>query len=718
MNQPRLFLSAVSHELKTARKAVADTVGRMGFEVVSQDNFSTGHGHLQQWLREQLDTCEGLIQIVGDGYGAEPPEADTDYGRVSYTQFELLYAWKTRQIKTWVILAGAGVTRDTPLEGLDLPGDAVDTVPPSYQSERRGLQQAYIVRLKQENHLYHPAANDTALENIVLKRRDELAALRAQWQAWLDKDAQFKQQTSAQLDALTAASKITTAKIRAHLHETVNETYRRELAQAEQTADWQQRQHLRDAANAAHQSRLGRIDELAASFAEMEGRGQINSVFKELSRILADQGVDEAIAFVASQRSRILQTVHARAAAAQASNRADLQPLLQAAGLHESKGQAAEARALYADILSAEPDWPLALYGYIRFLVNQGDEASVRTTQADAQRHYEEAHRRALHLTELDPGNTGWQRDLSVSYEKLGNVAVAQGQLDQAARAYGDGLTIAKKLAASDPGNTQWQRDLSVSYNKRGDVALKQGQFDQAARAYGDGLTIRKTLATSDPGNTEWQRDLSVSYNKRGDVALKQGQFDQAARAYGDGLTTFKKLASNDPGNTQWQRDLSVSYEKLGDVAVAQGQLDQAARAYGDGLTIAKKLAASDPGNTEWQRDLSVSYDQLGVVAVAQGQLNQAARAYGDGLTIRKTLASSDSGNSQWQRDLSLSFFQISRLQARQKKWPIAIVNAEASLRIDEHLSQLDCTNATWQSDVKTSRAWLERVRQQAAASK
>ena len=43
--------------------------------------------------------------------------------------------------------------------------------------------------------------------------------------------------------------------------------------------------------------------------------------------------------------------------------------------------------------------------------------------------------------------------------ERLGDVAVAQGQLKEAAQAYQDGLEIAKKLAAGDPSNTQWQRD-------------------------------------------------------------------------------------------------------------------------------------------------------------------------------------------------------------------------------------------------------------------
>jgi len=84
------------------------------------------------------------------------------------------------------------------------------------------------------------------------------------------------------------------------------------------------------------------------------GRGTASSVFSEMTRIVTEQGVDEAIAYVAEQRPSIMKAVHAR----RKQNRADLQPLLQAAGLHEAKGQAAEARSLYTDILDVEPDWP------------------------------------------------------------------------------------------------------------------------------------------------------------------------------------------------------------------------------------------------------------------------------------------------------------------------------------------------------------------------
>jgi hypothetical protein len=43
-----------------------------------------------------------------------------------------------------------------------------------------------------------------------------------------------------------------------------------------------------------------------------------------------------------------------------------------------------------------------------------------------------------------------------------------------------ESLAIAERLAHSDPGNAGWQRDLSVSYNKIGDVLVAQGNLPEA----------------------------------------------------------------------------------------------------------------------------------------------------------------------------------------------------------------------------------------------
>jgi tetratricopeptide (TPR) repeat protein len=120
-----------------------------------------------------------------------------------------------------------------------------------------------------------------------------------------------------------------------------------------------------------------------------------------------------------------------------------------------------------------------------------------------------------------------------------------------------------ERLAASDPSKTSWQRDLSVSENKVGDVLRAQGDLSGALRSYRAGLVIRERLAASDPSNASWQRDLSVSHDRVGDVLRAQGDLSGALRSYRAGLVIRERLAGSDPSNASWQRDLWVSYWRV-----------------------------------------------------------------------------------------------------------------------------------------------------------
>jgi hypothetical protein len=65
--------------------------------------------------------------------------------------------------------------------------------------------------------------------------------------------------------------------------------------------------------------------------------------------------------------------------------------------------------------------------------------------------------------------------DLSVSFNKLGDLATAQGNLREAQRLFGEDLRIAQRLAESDPANAAWQRDLVVSHHKLAMFARQSG---------------------------------------------------------------------------------------------------------------------------------------------------------------------------------------------------------------------------------------------------
>ena len=66
----------------------------------------------------------------------------------------------------------------------------------------------------------------------------------------------------------------------------------------------------------------------------------------------------------------------------------------------------------------------------------------------------------------------------------------AQGDLAAALTSYQASLAIAERLAKADPGNAGWQRDLSVSHNKIGDVQQAQGDLAAALTSYQASLAI------------------------------------------------------------------------------------------------------------------------------------------------------------------------------------------------------------------------------------
>ena len=144
---------------------------------------------------------------------------------------------------------------------------------------------------------------------------------------------------------------------------------------------------------------------------------------------------------------------------------------------------------------------------------------------------------------------------------------VARGKLDEALESYRDSLAIFERLAGSDRSNTGWQRDLSVSYIKVGDVLVAQGKLDEALENYRDSLAIFERLAGSDRSNTGWQRDLSVSYERIGDVLVAQGKLDEALKSYRDNLAIAERVAASDRNNAQWQNDLQHSTDRIGSLA-------------------------------------------------------------------------------------------------------------------------------------------------------
>ena len=144
---------------------------------------------------------------------------------------------------------------------------------------------------------------------------------------------------------------------------------------------------------------------------------------------------------------------------------------------------------------------------------------------------------------------------------------LAQDDLAGALKSYGDSLAIMQRLAQSDPGNAGWQRDLSTVYENVGDVQMAQGDLVGALKSYRDSLAIRERLAQSDPGNAGWQRDLSTADENVGKVQMAQGDLVGALKSYRDSLGIRERLVALDPASKQWHDDLGNTVGGIGGLA-------------------------------------------------------------------------------------------------------------------------------------------------------
>jgi tetratricopeptide (TPR) repeat protein len=247
---------------------------------------------------------------------------------------------------------------------------------------------------------------------------------------------------------------------------------------------------------------------------------------------------------------------------------------------------------------------PLVALGRVQEALTVGGEAEIL---------FQDALRAA-------PDRADLQRDLSISYNNLGDLHARAGNGKLALDYFEKALAIAQALAQREPDRADLQRDLSVSYNQLGDLHAALGNGKLALDHFEKDLAIAQALAQREPDQVDLQRDLFVSYNKLGDLHARAGNGKLA-------LDYFEKaLAQREPDRADLQRGLANSYERM-----AQMKPGEAARWLGESVAIRRVVLARDPAQAILVRELAIALLQL-------GQATQNVAAFGEGAVALLTL--------------------------------------------------------------------------------
>jgi tetratricopeptide (TPR) repeat protein len=201
-----------------------------------------------------------------------------------------------------------------------------------------------------------------------------------------------------------------------------------------------------------------------------------------------------------------------------------------------------------------------------------------------------------------------WQRDLGLSYKRIGEILEIQGDLLAALEQFGKFQEISERLTDNDPDNVLWQSDLSFSHDRIGGILEKQGDLSTALVQFGKGLAICERMAAKDPDDVEWRRDLGISFIYIGGVLNLQGQIIAAQSEYLKGTNIFVQLIK--PDDTGTLIDHAAGLTGLASCHSALGETDLA-------LELDLQIAAID-----WKSDAIVGAFRKKAIPKIVGRLD------------------------------------------------------------------------------------------------
>ena len=285
---------------------------------------------------------------------------------------------------------------------------------------------------------------------------------------------------------------ITAARIRVHLVEASERARDEALAQADKEPRFDERERLREQAVKAHEIRLSRIDDLAASFVELEQRPDSSPVLREMIADL-ERREDQP----GRQGDRLRGAAAAGPAGAGSRPQAGRTRTESGGARAAVEGRVAGtdprparcgAGAVYQELLELEPDWPQALESFAYFLFDQSVQIRV-SRLASRPRWPMPSNRSSWRNGSSLPGQLEAGRprgSSSVACNQLGDVLIrgpAGRRRAGAASTTMRSLELDEGLLKQNPDSAQAARDVSVSLNKLGDFLAQRGQPGDAERA-------------------------------------------------------------------------------------------------------------------------------------------------------------------------------------------------------------------------------------------
>ena len=392
---PRVFVSAASSDLGSARKVASDALMRIECLAVEESIFGTEYGVIREMLERKIASCQAVVHLVGRDCGGEPDPQTLPAGqsRRSWTQIEYDLAKQLKK-KLYILVCEDAFP--------------FDPRPHPEPDEKAALQIAHRQAVLADVCLWHTVHDTDQLrqqvENLKIpldEVRDQLRRQQFRYRLQLGIVAaavllvsvgvisglrqlgKKMDKTGGQVAAVGSDVKAvgtSVSKVKDQIEEAQQATVRQltdpvalaasirkqieAAAQAKIAELPDEKGRWRKVAEIERERdvQIGRVDDLMRLIQDGLKEGA-SPVFQRATEILEQEGIDEALTYLENQRPATLETAkrHAERAAAEKEqrNRA-LQALLLEADLLETKLNWQHALDLREQVAQLAPDWFVA----------------------------------------------------------------------------------------------------------------------------------------------------------------------------------------------------------------------------------------------------------------------------------------------------------------------------------------------------------------------
>jgi tetratricopeptide (TPR) repeat protein len=280
---------------------------------------------------------------------------------------------------------------------------------------------------------------------------------------------------------------------------------------------------------------------------------------------------------------------------------------------------------------------------------------------------------------------------------QIGDVRIAQGNLDSAMPPLVESLALARTLAQRQPQNGDRLFGLAQSHYWVGYVHWLRLDLRGAEREFNAYLDVATRLARLDESRREWQMELAYANSNLGSVLQADDNLDGALSRFRACLAIEQSLLAASPSDKELQHNVASSFNAIGLVLRLDGRLDEALESFGEELAIRQTLASGDTGNFTYRLRLAIALTHRGLVLAAQGHTTEStqelerAQAYLDELVAR------DSTNRAWLRERATSLFNLGGVRMASGRQGEAVPLFERAVRIMRELVDADQKNTGWQ---------------------